>query len=897
MSLVDGLIHRLYVLRRGERYGDEVAREMDFHAQLATLAQRGERPDQLAAELTARRTLGNVTYYREEVRRMTPLAWLDGIRQDLGYAWRGLARAPGFTLAVVLTLGLGIGVNASVFSFMNRLFLRVPDGVVDPSSVRRLYVEFSRPEEPTGRLAFDSFSYPFFRAISLAEDSSVHMAAFTEPDSTAIVNGDSRVPIRLSRVTGGYFGVLGVRPERGRLFVGDETRIESPTSVAVISDALWRTAYGADERVLGRMISIGSHQFTVIGIGAPSFSGIDIDAVDVWVPANTYGAQGFAGLAWYDTFQNSFRVIARIPPAVQDSRVLAMATVALRSVHLTGFVYDSTETARAGSIVREAGPAKRAQEVSISTRIAGVALIVLFIAIANVTNLLLVRAARRRREIAVRRALGVSGTRLYQQLITESVLLGLLGGACAALFAAWGSTALRRLLLPRVHWSAAAMDASTLVFIALTAVAAGIVAGLAPGFQSTRPDLVNSLRAGAREGAYRHSRLRSAMLVVQTALAVVLLIGAGLFVRSLDLVRSLDMGYDVDHLIFVGPTFAGARPSATERMAGLERAAARLRAVPILEGVGYATSAPMRGESFTTITLPDRDSLPLFEGERGASMIAVSPGYFRATGVPLLAGRDFGSEDGSRGTRTLIVSKAMARVYWPGKNAVGQCLILGKRGGKCGTVVGVVGDVHRMAVIEKPGLQFYLPAAQADTFFAPTQLVIRAQDANIAAAGSLAAAELRRAFPTSGPAGIRTMTQSLERQFRPWRLGAELFVTLGLLALVVSAIGVYSVVAYSVSQRTREMGIRIALGARAGDVLSLVVGEGSRTVAIGVVLGVIVALATGRLVATLLYGITAHDPPVLVGAALALMAVGAGASLVPSWRAATVDPVVALRSD
>lgn len=896
MSLIDGLLHRLYVLRRGERYADEIAGEMHFHAQLDSLARRGER-DQFAAELAARRTLGNVTYYREEVRRMTPLAWFDGIRQDLGYAWRGLVRAPGFTLAVIVTLGLGIGVNASVFSFMNRLFLRVPDGVVDAPAVRRLYVDYSRAEEASGRLAFDSFSYPFFRAIGLAEDSSVHMAAFTQPDSAAIVNGDSRVPVRVSRVTGGYFSLLGVRPERGRFFAGGETRIESPTPVAVISDALWRTAYGADERVLGRVISIDTRQFTVIGIGAPSFSGIDIDAVDVWVPANTYGGAGFAGLAWYDTFQSSFRVVARIPPGVQESRVLAIATAALRSVHLTGFVYDSTEIARAGPILREAGPAKRDQEVSISTRIAGVALIVLFIAIANVTNLLLVRAARRRREIAVRRALGVSGTRLYQQLITESVLLGLLGGACAALFAAWGSTALRRLLLPRVHWSAPAMDASTLVFIALAALAAGIVAGLAPGFQSTRPDLVNSLRSGAREGAYRNSRLRSAMLVVQTALSVVLLIGAGLFVRSLDLVRSLDVGYDVDHLIFVGPTFPGARPPAAERAAGMELAAARLRTVPTLGGVGYATSAPMRGQSFTTIALPDRDSLPLFEGERGASMIAVSPGYFKATGVPLLAGRDFGSDDRSGAPRTLIVSKAMARAYWPGKNAVGQCLILGRRGPSCATVVGIVGDVHRMDVIEKPSLQFYVPAAQVDTFFAPTSLVVRARDANVASAGSLAATEIRRAFPTSGPPRIRTMTQSLEPQFRPWRLGAELFVTLGILALVVSAIGVYSVVAYSVSQRTREMGIRIALGARARDVLSLVVGEGSRTVAVGVVVGVVVALATGRLVATLLYGITAHDPAVLVGSALALMTVGAAASLLPSWRAATVDPVVALRSD
>jgi putative ABC transport system permease protein len=897
VSLIDGLRHRLYVLRRGEHYGDEVAREMAFHADLDTLARTRDRSGQLAAELSARRALGNVTYYREEVRRMTPLAWLDGVRQDLGYAWRGLTRSPGFTIAVVLTLGLGIGVNASVFSFLNRLFLRVPDGVVDAESVRRLYMEFARPDEPSGRLAFDSFSYPYIRALTLAEDSSVKLAGFTSPDSTAIVSGDARVPIRLSRVTRGYFSLLGVAAERGRLFTGEENQIESPTPVAVLSDALWRSAFGADEHIVGRTIAIGSRPFTVVGVTAPSFSGIDIDAVDVWLPANTYDGSRFNGLAWYDTFRSSFRIVARVPPSVPETRVLSAATSAIRSVHLAGWVYDSTAVVRDGSILRAAGPSKRDQEVSISTRIAGVALIVLLIAIANVTNLLLVRAGRRRREIAVRRALGVSGTRLYQQLLTESVLLGLLGGACAALFAIWGAATLRGLLLPRTHWATRAIDGSTLAFIALASVAAGVVAGLAPGFQSTRPGLIDSLRAGAREGSYRHSRLRSALLVVQTALSVVLMIGAGLFVRSLDLVRSIDTGFDVEHLIFVGPRFPGAKPPATEVAASLDRVLEALRRAPTVEGVGLASITPMRGFSFVTITLPDRDSLPLYEGERMPAMVAVSSGYFGAAGIPILAGRDFGNDDRQGGPGALIVSRAMARVYWPGKNAVGQCVILGKRGSPCATVVGIVGDVHRDNIIEKQRLQYYLPATQVDTLFRPTTLVLRANDANLIAAGSLAATELQRAFPSSSPPVIRTMTQTLEPQFRPWRLGAELFVALGLLALVVAAIGVYSVVAYSVSQRTREMGIRIALGARAADVLSLVVGEGARTVAIGVLIGVIAALLAGRLVATLLYGITPHDPAVLVTAAVALMSVGAAASLLPSWRAATVDPVVALRAD
>jgi predicted permease len=893
MSLLDGVRHRLYVILRGEHYAREVDREMRFHLDLEALSDKQR--DAAERELAPRRILGNVSYYREEVRRMTPLHWLDRVRQDAMYAWRGLKRSPGFTAGVVLTLGLGIGVNAAMFSLLDQLFVRPPAGVVAPHDVHRLYVDVSRPNEPGGRLAYDSFLYPNYRAM-LRADSALQIALFTQPDSGAVVQGDTRIPIRRSLVGANYFSLLGVRPQRGRFFSGDEARIESPTPVAVLSDAIWTSAYGKDVSVIGKVVTINSRAFTVIGIAPPAFTGVDLDAVDVWLPANNYQTPYQGPTPWYETFHNSFRLIARASSVREVERLAVIGTTALRSVHLRGFNYDSTATMRSGSILRALGPARNAQELAISTRLAGVALVVLLIACANVANLLLVRATRRQREIAVRRALGVSTVRLYQQLLTESMLLSVIGGATALLFAWWAGTALRRLLLPSNQWATGAMSLRTIAFAGVVCLVVGIVAGLAPALQAGRPDLINSLKAGSREGSYQPSKLRSALLAAQAALSVVLLIGAGLFVRSLDNIHALDLGYDVDHVLFVQPTFASAAPTANEIAAAIPEIAQQLRAAPGVEAVAYASTRPMGGYSVGPILLPDRDSLPVFGSEGGAWMIAVSPDYFRASGVRVVSGRDFSSSDLTAAARTVIVSQAMARTFWPGQNALGKCLILGKRGDPCSIVIGVVADVHQLRVVEEASMQYYVPIASTGSGSAST-LIVRASAHDMPNVARIATQELKRAFPRMTFAQTRSMASLLEPQFRPWRLGAILFTAFGILALIVAAIGVYSVVAYAVSQRTHEMGIRIALGARATDIVKLVLGESSRVVIVGVALGIMAAIALGRFVASLLYGVSARDPLVMASAAVLLLAIGVVASVFPGWRAARVDPSTALRAD
>jgi putative ABC transport system permease protein len=896
VSLLDGLRHRLIVIWRGERYAREIERELQFHLELEALSRTSDALGPLDRELAARRLLGNTTYYKEEVRAMTLLTWLDRLRQDAAYAWRGLKRSPGFTTAVVLTLGLGIGVNAAMFGLLDQLFVRPPAGVSAPKQIRRLYVDLSRPNEPGGRLAFDSFNYPYYRAVVGAEDSTVRIAAFTQPDSTAIVESDASIPVRRSLVTANYFGLLGVRPERGRFFAADEDHIEHPTPVVVLSDAFWRSTFAANGAIIGRTIRIDSHPCTVIGIAERGFSGIDLDAVDVWIPANNYGGSSGDKEPWFETFQSSFRLLTRVSTAAADERITTVATSAVRSVHLRGWAYDSTATVRSGPIVRALGPAKGAQELSISTRLAGVALMVLFIAYSNVANLLLVRATRRRREIAVRRALGVSTPRLYGQLLTESVLLSALGGITAMLFALWAGTALRHLLLPNVHWASAAITLRTLTFVGVLSLVAGIAAGLAPAANAMRPDLVDSLKAGGREGFYQRSKLRSALLIIQAGLSVVLLVGAGLFVRSLSNVRGLDLGYDVGHVLVVRPTFTGAAPPAAQIAAALPQIAERLRTVPGVQALAYASSSPMSGFTFSPVFLPDRDSLPMLGNERMPSMIGVSPDYFRASGIRLISGRVLSAADRPDRPSGVVVSQTMARVYWPGQNPLGKCIILGDRSKPCSIVVGVVADVHRMAVIEQPTMQYYVPVPVAG-FGAARELIIRTSEREMPTVSRIATEEFKRLFPQMSVPRIRSMASMLEPQFRPWRLGATLFTAFGTLAVIVAAIGVYSVVAYAVSQRTHEMGIRIALGARMRDIVRLVLGESSRVVIVGVALGIVTAVGLSRLVASLLYGVSPRDPVVIGGAACILLAIGLVASIIPGWRAGRVDPATALRAD
>jgi putative ABC transport system permease protein len=900
MSLLDGILHRLRVLWRGEEYAREQQREQEFHRELEMQSIEHRSDGAVDAEHSARRAFGNVTYYREEARRMSALSWLDRVGQDARYALRGLRSAPGFTVTVVATLALGFGVNAAMYSLLDTLFLRAPEGIVTPAGVRRLYVGWHRADAAGGVYTSDRFEYPHYRAM-IRTDASLALALATVPDSTAITVNGARYDVRSSEVTRAYFNVLGLDPLAGRFFAPEEDSVQAPSLVAVISDQLWRTRFNSAPGVVGQRVTIGQRSFTIVGVAPPGFRGIDLDATDLWVPLNThqtssYGMQG----PWYETFGISARIIARPKNAGDEQRMLAIAANAMHSVRIPYLEFDSRATVLAGPIIAARGPMNPTTEIDVTVRIAAIALIVLAIAVANVINMLLLRAARRQREIALRRALGVSRGRLVGQLAVESTILALLGGAVAVLVAAWSGTALRALVLPRVHWAHVAIAPRTVGFILVLSILVGIAAGVAPAVQGMQADLIDALRAGQRDGSYRRSRLRSALLAMQAAFCVVLLVGAGLFARSLTNVEAIDTGYDVDHVTGFSLEFPnGTGTHEKEARIGIPEAARRMRGVAGVRAVAFAVVSPLDGVSFTPLALPDRDSIPHPPHQWGPTANAISPEFFDAVGMRIVRGRAFTATDGPTAPLVIIVNETMARTIWPGEEALGKCVIVGKRGDPCSTVVGVVADAHRVDVIEAPAMLYYTPLAQpaGGRQATPMTLVVRSFPGQSDRITSLARRELLSTVPSVEAVGIHRLSDAIRRQSRSWRLGATLFGAFSILAFVVAGIGVYSVVAYGVAQRTHEMGIRIALGAPPKQILDLVVADGLRPVIVGVAIGVVTALLLGRLIASLLFGVTPSDPSTFIVATIALCVLGTAGSLVPALRATRVDPIIALRSE
>jgi predicted permease len=902
VSLLHGLRHRLRVLLRGERYAEEQESELRFHLELEAMHQAGAGAPGDVAHARARRRLGNLTAVREEARHAAGFAFSDRLRQDFSYALRGLRRSPGFTAAVVLTFALGIGANAAVFSFLDGVFLQLPRGLSNAGDLRRLYARWPDRRAATAgaTLVVPAFKYTEWSAIAGGVKGVADVAAYSPSDSVLIGRGDGAVPTRVSYVTQNYFPLLGVVPVRGRLFAPDEGRVDVESPVAILSHALWVRAFGGDSAVIGRTIDVARKRVTVIGIAAQGFTGVELNKAELFLPIGLFPGRPQQGRPWYQGTGNYLKLVARVPAAGDDRPLIAAGTVSFRRLRLANNPQDTTGALLVGPIVEARGPAKKGQEIEISTRVAGVAVIVLLIACANVGNLLLVRGTRRRREIAVRLALGVSRRRLLGQLFLESVLLALAGGLAAILIAATGGAALRRMLLPSIHWATASFDARLVAFSLAVAITTGLLAGLAPALQAMRADIGDALKAGVREGGQQRSRLRTSLLLAQAALSVVLLVGAGLFVRSLGNVRALPIGFDVEELIFASVSFPDFEPHRAERATAFPEAAARLASAPGVQGTALASSAPMGGYAVSGLFLPDRDSLPMGpDGQRAyASFNAVSESYFSVTGMRLVAGRTFGADERAGEVSAVVVNELMARLYWPGESALGKCLILIKRTNPCAYVVGIAVDSRQMRILEKPTPQYFVPLAQRPNGISDaTVLIVRAEPGRWRPLGDAMRAELKRLLPNLESVFVRRMAQSLEPQLRPWRLGAQLFTAFGVLALVVAAVGVYSVIACSVSTRTHEMGVRIALGARGADLLRLVVGKAFRLVAIGVLIGVGLAFALGTLVSSLLYEVSARDPFVIAGAALTLLAVGAVASLLPAMRAAAIDPVAALRAE
>jgi putative ABC transport system permease protein len=889
MSWIDGLTHRLRTVFSPGAFERELQDEMRFHEELDAT--------QLRDAARARKRFGNRTYYQEETRHLTWLASLDVLRQDLGYAWRSVRRTPGFTLMVVATLALGIGVNAATFSVLDRIYLRPPAGVVTPDGLRRVWTESFRTE---GGLPASSqaMNYPMFREIARATGDTTRAAAVKR--ETYQFGGTRKGPdVEVHYTTANYFNVLGVRPAHGRFYTDEEARPQSGARVVVLSDRFWRSQLNADPTIVGRSVLLDTTRY-VIGIAPPSFDGIDLEPTQVWAPIGTVPQpEWLQGKLFESERMYTFRAIVRLDTPEDVVAFERRATPMLRQLNRQQWQNnpDTLMNVQTGAIVEARGPGKPGSELVISSRLTGVAVIVLLIATANVVNLLLARAVRRRREIAVRLALGISRARLIRLLTTETVLLALLAAVAATLVGWWGGTVLRSLLLPDIQWPDAVIHWRVVAFTFGVALAAGLGAGIIPAVQFSRPQLARELKDGAREGTIHRTRLRSGLLAAQAALSVVLLVGAALFVRSLNNIREMDIGFDAAQILMARVAFdPGQSPPSQvvgDAFIDLER---RLVGRPGVERVARAGIQPLGGFSFYTFYWGADSSESLTK--KFPVMSAVSQTFFQTVGLRMLHGRTF--DEGVGAANQVVVNDPMARMLWPdrGLDVVGQCIRFEKRDAPCHSVIGVVETSRRSKIVEEPSPQYYLALGTPSTTAwggGGTLLVRASAGANVAAHREIGAT-LRQAFPAAEPL-IESMTEKLAPQYRPWRLGATLFTAFGLLALLVAIVGIYSSVSYAVNQRTHEFGIRIALGARVRDVLNQVLGEGLRVIAFGVVAGIVLALATGRLVSAMLFGVEPTDLSAMLLASSTLIIVAVLAALVPAWRAARVDPVAALRAE
>jgi putative ABC transport system permease protein len=823
------------------------------------------------------------------------------ILEDLRYAVRGLRARPGFTAAVVLTLALGIGANTAMFSVVDRLLFRPPPLLRDPGRVHRIYLASMFRGKVVNR---SYIQYARFLDLTTSTTSFSRTAEFTSR-KLAIGAGLEGREMQVGVVSASFFGFFDAPPVLGRYFSAPEDQPPSGAPVAVLGYGLWQTRYGGHRDALGQTLRIGATLYTIIGVAPRGFVGLWPDQPPAaYIPITAFGAEMAANLhlrgeTWWTTYHWTWaQLIAERNPGVTLAAADADLTTAYQKSYSQELAANPGQTpvalarprAFVGSVLEQRGP-DVSSETKVATWLTGVALVVWLIACANVANLLLARALRRRREVAVRLALGVSRARLATQLLTESLLLALLGGTAGVLVAQWGGAVLRAVLLRDNSGAAVVTDPRSLLFAGAAALVAGLLTGFVPILQTRRADLTRDLKAGEREGGMHRSPTRAALLVMQGALSVVLLVGAGLFVRSLRHVRHLRLGYDADSVLAVELRMRGVRLDSAQSVALLRNLMAGARAIPGVSHVSRQVTTPFWSTWSTDLHVAGIDSVDRLGG---FDLNAVSSEYFATMGTRLLRGRGISDQDVAGAPRAMVVSQAMARVLWPDKDPLGECVRVGGDTVPCTTVVGVAENIRSESLRDESGYFYYLSSAQ----FNPEVggLFVRVHG-DAARAAENVRRSLQPLMPGASYVTLTPLADVLGGQTESWKLGATMFTVFGLLALVLAAIGLYSVIAYNVAQRTHELGVRSALGAQLGDLVRLVLAEGLRLALVGVVLGCVIAFVVGRWAQPLLFEQSARDPAVFAVVAAVLLGVAAVASFIPARRAGRVDPIQALRSE
>ncbi len=797
--------------------------------------------------------------------------------QDLRYSLRTLRKNPGFAAVVILILALGVGANTAIFSLVNAVLLRqLPFPEADRLVMvweDMTFLGFSRNTPAPANFVdwrkqnqvFEDMAAIRFRTLNLTGDG--------EPERL-----DAR------GVTASFFSIVRVQPLLGRPILDDDDRPEAG-KVAVISYGLWQRRFGGEANIVGKDIVLDGEKYSVIGVMPPRFS-FPTQGIDVYVPT------GFDAATWNRRTSHFLFVAARLKPGISWQRAQSdMQTIAERLQR----DYPDTN-ARVGATVL---PMR--EQYAGGVRLAFIVLLgavgfVLLIACANIANLLLARAASRRKEMAVRAALGAGRWRVIRQLLTENILLAGIGGALGVLLARASFTFLSRLIPPAMgDGSPLQLDYQVLAFSLLVSLAAGVLFGLAPAWQASRVDLNDALKQGGRQSFLASGkRVRSSLVVAEVALAVVLLTGAGLLMQTLARLRGVDLGFRTDNSLVMTTVLSTAKYTKdTDRVAFARQVLDRIKALPGVVNAGYVSTLPLIIKGNTRGFVVEGHPLPLPGESLDANYREVSSEYLQTMGIPLRRGRFLEEQDRAESKAVAVINETMARKFWPNEDALSKRFKFTNDPTQTWReIVGIAGDIHQMGLEEPPRAELYMTLQQA-RMPDPNFLVVRTtgNPLNLAAA---VRNEIRAVNPEQPISNIRTLEDIVEVEVSQRHLQMELLGGFSALALLLATIGIYGVLHYTVAQRTPEIGVRMALGARRQDVLRMVVLQGIRLATIGVIAGLAAALALTRVMSSLLFGVSASDPATYAAVTAVLLVVAAVASYIPARRASRVDPMVAL---
>jgi predicted permease len=893
METVLAAWHRVKALVLRRRLERDLDDELAFHLSMreAEYVRRGVAPDR--AREAARRRFGNVAQFKEETRDMWVFPSFESLRQDVRFSFRALRRTPGFTLVAVVVLAIGIGGNTAIFSLTDAVRAQALP-YKEPSRLVELWGNVMR-----ARVERRGASYPDYLDWRARAKSFEDVAAFDGQTLTLTGVGEPE-RIQAEFVSAPYFSLLGVAAARGRTFRSREDRVAAPESVVVISDGLWRRHFGQDPGIVGRSVSLNASTYTIVGVMPRGFTGLT-DAAELWVPFALYAPPTVMA----NRGSRGFIALARLKPGV----TLAAAQAEMDGISRQLEHEHPESNERRGVEVSpldiemfgQLRPALRALMVAVG--------FVLLIACANVANLLIARSEVRRREIAVRTALGAGRARLLRQLVTESCLLTLMGAAAGLALARLTTDALiARSPIAFPSFVRPGLDARVAGFTILVSVTCGLLVGIAPGLQTRWADLASALKDSARgSGGPRSRRLRSGLIVAELAMAVVLLVGAALMIRSVRNLAALDPGFEPASLLTLRVSIPRtAAPTDTAATASGQPAAPpepsvrgrvlveRLRAVPGVAAVALGSDLPLDGDASAVFYTAEGMPSVTAQTAPRAYIHRVSPGFFATLGIPLVAGRAFTENEMRAVPMPVVVSERVVTRFWPGQDPIGRRVKFGPSSSDAPWlfIIGVVREVKYRGLPDNPTADpdIYLPFTDRN---AQVAVAVRATvpPSSLAAPLREAVREIDPAIPVYALAPMEDLVagQTSQSRFTMWLMGV-----FAATALLLASIGIYGVMAYVVSQRTREIGIRMALGAARLDILHLIVTSGARLVVLGVAIGIVLALALERLMTTLVFGVTTADSAAVAAVSL-LAAVALAACGGAAVRAMRVDPNLALR--